>query len=186
MNWQRLTPVLLVPALAGLFYTFQRMDSSIVEGAQAPLSLPRYTVDGAELTRFNVDGSASLYGQADSIEYFDDQSGRARNLRVDLLAGGAKNWNLTAPAANLPAHQHRFMLEGPVLATSRWPDNGATLTVHTDHLWVDPDQHEIDTDAAVDLHSPQRNGSAVGMRSDWIEQSLQLQHKVRMIYEAAR
>ena len=185
MNWRRLLPLLLVPALAGLFFTFQRMDNSFVETPQAPAALPRYTLRGAELTRFDSDGSASLYGQADTIDYFDDQSGRAQNLHVKLLDDGDTTWQLSAPAANLPAHQRRFMLEGPVEADSQWPDNGKAFAMHSPYLWIDPDRHEIDTDAAVDLQSPMRNGSAVGMRSNWIEQTLELLHNVRMSYAAA-
>ena len=182
MNWRRLIPLLLVPALAGLFYTFQRMDNTIVESPEAPAALPRYTLSNAELTRFDNDGNINLTGQADTIDYFDDQSGRAQNLQADLITDDGKTWHLTAPAATLPAHQRRFMLEGPVLAKGKWPDNGEELLVRTDHLWVDPDQHEIDTDAPVDLQSPLRTGNAVGMRSDWTAQTLQLLHNVRMTY----
>jgi LPS export ABC transporter protein LptC len=184
VNWRRLIPLLLVPALAGLFFTFQRMDNSIVETAQAPAALPRYTLSGAELTRFDSDGSASLYGQADTVDYFDDQSARAQNLRMDLLAEGEATWHLTAPAANLPARQRRFMLEGPVVANSRFPDNDEPFAAHTDYLWVDPDLHEVDTDAPVDVKSQHRNGNAVGLRSDWAEQTLVLLHNVRMNYAA--
>lgn len=182
MKWSRLIPLLLVPALGGLFYTFQRMDNSSPETPEAPTTLPRYTLSDAELTRFDTDGGISLSGQAETIDYFDDQSGRAQNLVMDLLTDDDKTWHVTAPAANLPAHQRRFMLEGPVVANGQWPDNGENVAVHTDRLWIDPDRHEIDTDAPVDLRSPMRNGTAVGLRSDWDEQTLQLLHNVHMIY----
>ncbi|MDB5976374.1 MAG: export transporter periplasmic protein LptC [Nevskia sp.] len=182
-KWTRLIiPLLLLPGLAGLFYTFQRMDNSNIDTPEAPTTLPRYTVNGAELTRFDVDGGVSLYGQAEAIDYFDDQSGRAQNLQLDLLDDEEKTWHVTAPAANLPAHQRRFMLEGPVVANGHWPDNGEAVAIHTDRLWIDPDRHEVDTDAPVELHSPLRNGNAVGLRSDWAEQTLQLLHNVHMIY----
>jgi LPS export ABC transporter protein LptC len=186
LNWRRLIPLLLVPALAGLFFTFQRMDNSIVESPQVTAASPRYTLNGAELTRFDNDGGASLLGQADTIDYFDDQSGRAQNLQIETFSDEAKTWHVTAPAANLPAHQRRFMLEGPVVASSQWPDNGEAFVMHTDYLWVDPDRHELDTDAAVNLRGTLRNGDAVGMRSDWIARTLQLQHNVKMKYEAVR
>ncbi|MDR3415167.1 MAG: LPS export ABC transporter periplasmic protein LptC [Nevskia sp.] len=187
MNWRRpAIALLLAAAMAGLLYTFQRMDSTSVQVQSAPGGLPRYTLADAELTRFDSDGSPTLLGQAATIEYFDDQSGRAQDLQADLIADGDKTWHLTSPAATLPAHQHRFMLEGPVLASGQWPDSGDELTVRTQHLWVDPDRHEIDTDAPVDLQSPSRTGSAVGMRADWTEQSMQLQRNVKMSYEPPR
>lgn len=183
MKWARLIPLLLIPLLGGLFYTFQRMDNSIVETPEQPVALPRYTLSDAELTRYDADGQPSLHGLADTIDYFDDQSGHAHNLRVDLVADDDRTWHLTAPTATLPPHQHRFMLDGPVLAQGEWPDNGEDLALHTDRLWVDPDRREIDTDAPVQVSSASRSGSAVGLRSDWTGQSIQLQHNVKMTYQ---
>jgi len=183
MKWARLIPLLLLPALAGLFYTFQRMDNSIVETPEQPASLPRYTLSDAELTRYDAEGQLSLHGLADSIDYFDDQSGHAHNLQLDLVADDDRTWHLSSPTATLPPHQRRFMLDGPVLAQGQWPDNGEDLALRTDRLWVDPDRHEIDTDAAVEVQSKSRNGSATGLRSDWVGQSIQLLHNVTMTYQ---
>lgn len=184
--WARLIPLLLVPALGGLFYTFQRMDNSLVETPLEPAALPRYTVSGADLLRFDTEGQPYLRGQAETIEYFDDQSGQAHALDVDLVADDDRTWHLTSPSATLPPHQRRFMLDGPVLASGEWPDSGEPLDVRTERLWVDPDRHLIDTDAAVQVHSASRSGSAVGLRSDWAGQSMQLLHNVKMNYQAPR
>jgi LPS export ABC transporter protein LptC len=184
LKWPRLIPLLLLPALAGLFYTFQRMDNSMVETPAPPTTLPRYTLAGADLVRFDSEGEPFLRGQAESIDYFDDQAGLAHNLQVDLATDDERSWHLTAPSANLPPHQRRFMLDGPVLASGEWPDNGEPLSLRTDRLWIDPDRHQIETDAPVDVHSDSRNGNAVGMRSDWAGQSLQLLHNVKMTYQA--
>ncbi|MBV8063548.1 MAG: LPS export ABC transporter periplasmic protein LptC [Nevskia sp.] len=186
MKWSRLIPLLLLPAMAGLFYTFQRMDNSIVETPPAPAVLPRYTLSDAELTRFDADGEPSLRGQAEAIDYFDDQSGHAHQLQLELVAGDERTWHLSSPTATLPAHQRRFMLDGPVLGDGQWPDNGEALALHTDRLWIDPDRHEIDTDAAVTVKSVSRNGSATGLRSDWAGQAIQLQHNVKMTYQAPK
>jgi lipopolysaccharide export system protein LptC len=78
------------------------------------------------------------------------------------------------------------MLDGPVVATGQWPDSGETVTVRTDWLWVEPDLHQIQTDAPVKLQSPSRNGSAVGLRSDWSARRLQLLHNVNMTYQTAK
>jgi LPS export ABC transporter protein LptC len=183
-KWARLIPLLLVPALAALFYTFQRMDNSLVETPQPSSALPRYTLGGAELQRFDNEGAPYLRGQAETIEYFDDQSGQASALQVDLVDDGERSWHLTAPSASLPAHQRRFMLDGPVLANGEWPDNGEPLKLSTERLWVDPDRRQIDTDAPVQVRSVSRNGDAVGLRSDWAGQSMQLLHNVKMTYQA--
>ena len=187
LSWQRLVPLLLVPALGGLFFTLQRMDDSGGAGSpEASTELPRYTLHMAELTRFDADGNPNLFGTADSVEYFDDQSGRAHNLAMDLVASDDKTWHLTSPAATLPARERRFMLEGPVVANGQWPDSGEKLTIRTDRLWIEPDQHQIQTDAPVHLQSPTRTGDAVGLRSDWTARRLQLLHDVNMTYQAPK
>ena len=178
--------LLLAAALGGLLYTFQRMDSSSVAVRQGLATLPRYTVADAELTRYDTEGAVMLHGQAASVDYFEDQSGRAHDLQVDLISGGDRTWHLTSPAATLPPHQNRFMLEGPVLAGGQWPDSGEELLVRTQQLWVDPERREIDTDAPVELDSPHRSGNAVGLRSDWAQQSMQLLRNVKMSYEQPR
>ena len=185
-KWARLIPVLLVPALAALFYTFERMDNSMVETPSAPSTLPRYTLGTADLVRYDTDGEPYLHGQADSIEYFDDQSGRAHNIQVNLTSDEDHPWHVTSPSATLPPHQHRFMLDGPVLANGVWPDNAEPLSLRTDRLWIDPDRHLIETDAPVEVHSVSRNGNAVGLRSDWVTQSMQLLHNVKMTYQAPK
>jgi LPS export ABC transporter protein LptC len=184
MSLRKLIPLLLVPALAALFYTFQRMENGAIEATAATARLPRYTAANATLTRFDADGEVLLQGHADTVDYFDDASGRAHGLQLDLLSGGDAPWHLTAPAATLPAHQHRFLVEGPVIADGQWPDSGENLQFHTDRLWVDPDRHELQTDAPLDWTGPTRSGKAVGMRADWSGNRVQLLHDVHMRYEA--
>ncbi|MBL6750409.1 MAG: LPS export ABC transporter periplasmic protein LptC [Nevskia sp.] len=184
MNLRKLIPLLLVPALIGLLYTFQRMDNGSIQTSAAPQDLPRYTAAGATLMRFDADGERQLQGYADRMDYFDDASGRAHGLQLDLLSGGDSPWHLSAPAATLPAHQHRFLVEGPVVADGAWPDSGEKMQLHTDRLWVDPDRHELQTDSALDWNGPTRSGNAVGMRADWSGRRVQLLHNVQMRYAA--
>jgi LPS export ABC transporter protein LptC len=183
MSLRKLIPLLLVPALGGLFYTFHRLDNAGIEAPPPAADLPRYTVENAVLMRFDADGATQMQGHADSIDYFDDASGRAHGLQFDLLSGSETPWHLTAPAASLPAHQHRFLVEGPVVANGAWPDSGEQLELHTDRLWVDPDRHELQTDSPLDWTGPTRSGDAIGMRADWAGRRLQLLHDVRMHYE---
>jgi LPS export ABC transporter protein LptC len=184
MNPRRLIPLLLVPALGGMYYTLQRMGAPAAAPAAAPAGLPLYTLDQAELTRYGADGAPTLRGIAQRIDYFPDQSAQAYDLQVDLLAAEGAPWRLSAPAALLPAQARRFELSGPVLAQGRWPDDGSALQVRTEQLWIDPDLHEIATDAPVDLAGDTRQGRALGLRADWSARNLWLLHDVQMQYEA--
>jgi LPS export ABC transporter protein LptC len=187
MSWRKLlTPVLLVPALAGLFYTFQRMDDTDTGTVEVPSTLPRYTLAIAQFSRYDSYGNPTLGGYADTVDYYDDQSGIAHNLDLELLTAGGSVWRVRAPSAELPARQRRFRLDDSVVATGHWPDSEGELTLKSKYMWIDPDTHLFDTDAPVDLISPGRNGTAVGLRGDWSGRSLQLLHDVKMNYEAPR
>jgi LPS export ABC transporter protein LptC len=186
MSWRKLVPLLLVPATAGLFYTFQRMDSSDIGTPEVPASLPRYTLTNAEFSRYDNYGNPALGGTADTVDYYDDQSGIAHNLDLELLTAGGSVWRVQAPSAELPARQRRFRLDGPVVADGRWPDNDGEITIKSNYMWVDPDARQFDTDAPVELDSPGRSGTAVGLRGDWAGRGLQLLHDVKMDYETPR
>jgi len=184
MNPRRLIPLLLVPALGGMYYTLQRMGEPASAPAAAPASPPLYRLNQAELTRYGSDGTPMLRGIAQRVDYFPDQSGQAYDLQLDLLSASGTPWRLSAPGAVLPAGDHRFELSGPVLAEGHWPDDGSALQARTEQLWIDPDLHEIETDAAVELQGELRKGHAQGLRADWSARNLWLLHDVQMQYEA--
>ena len=147
-------------------------------------ALPRYTARQATLTRFDAEGVLVLRGKASSVEYFDDDSGQAHDLQVELLADGETQWQLSSPAGTMPAHERRILLAGDVLAKGEWPDSGIPLTVDTTQVWIDTDTHQFDTREAVHLNSEARYGSADGMRVNWDDRHLQLLHNVKMTYVA--
>ncbi len=178
--------VTLLLALAGLFFTLQKANDVSIAPAAEVTKLPRYTLTNAVLTRFDATGTPSLRGHADTLDYFDDESAHAEKLQLTVLSGVTMPWHIAAPSGTLQAHSHIFLLEGDVVADGNWPDNNEALTVRTEQLWVDPDQHLLHTDRAVTLTSATRNGSATGFRGDWIEKNMQLLDDVKMHYEAQR
>jgi LPS export ABC transporter protein LptC len=178
-------PLLAIPVLGALLYTFQRVDEGGTIVPAEAVALPRYTVYDAVLTRFDTDGSATLRGKASSVAYFDDESGHATDLQADMLADDEATWHLSSPTATMPARDRRILLEGPVVANGRWPDSGEDLTVGATQVWVDTDTHQFDSRQGVTLKSASRNGSAVGVRVDWQDRRMQLLHNVKMTYVTA-
>lgn len=174
----------LLLALAGLLYTLQRIDDVALAPLPPNSKVPRYTLNDAVLTRFDADGAPALRATAKTLEYFDDESARGEMLDVDILAGVKTPWTASAPSGILPAHSRSFVLEGAVVARGHWPDNNDAVTVQTTKLWIDPDQHELHTDRDVTFQSASRDGSATGLRSNWIDQDMKLLNDVKMHYEA--
>jgi LPS export ABC transporter protein LptC len=178
--------IALLLAFAGLYRTLQSIDDVTITTAATDGKLPRYTLNDAVITRYDADGVASMRATAKTLEYFDDESAHGETLNVDVLSGVRTPWKITAPSGLLPAHGHAFMLEGDVLAAGNWPDNLEPVTVHTTQLWVDPDQHEIHTDRLATFKSVTRDGSAIGLRSNWIDRNMSLLNDVKMRYEVKK
>jgi len=175
----------LLLALAGLYYTLQRIDDVAIAPTAPDNTVPRYTLHDALMTRYDASGTPSLRATAKTLQYFDDESAKGDEMVVDVLSGPKTPWNIVSPKATLPAHSHTFLLEGgDVVAKGNWPDNNEPVTVVTTLLWVDPDTHEMHTDRGLTFQSATRDGSATGMRSNWTEQNMSLLNDVKMHYEA--
>ena len=174
-----------VPVLGSVLLTLQRADQSESASEVAPVALPRYIARDATLTRFDAEGAVALRGSASSVEYFDDDSGQARDLQLELPSEeGGTQWQLSSPTGTMPAHEHRILLDGAVNARGEWPDTGEPLTLDTTQVWIDTDTHQFESREAVQINSQSRTGNAVGMRVNWEERHLQLLHNVKMTYVA--
>lgn len=185
MNRRRLwLPLFAVPLLGALWLTFQRMDEGERPVLDENAGLPRYTLHDATLMRYDADGLPSLQVTAATVTYFDNESGHAETLHADLLNDGRSGWRLQAPSADLPAHQRRIHLNGAVHGDGHWPDSGEALSLDTAEVWVDPDQRQFSTDAAVTVRSATRQADGTGLRGDWQTQRLQLLHDVVMTYDS--
>ncbi len=176
----------LLLAAAGLLYTLQKIDDVALTAPPVDNKVPRYTMNDAVLTRYDDAGIPSMHATADRLEYFDDESAHAEMLKLDVLSGATTPWHLSAPSAMLPAHARTFLLEGAVVADGNWPDNAEPVTVRTTQLWVDPDTHQLRTERGITFESASRDGSATGLRANWIDRNMNLLNDVKMHYEAKR
>ncbi len=175
-----------VAALAGLLFTLTRIDDIALEPAADNDKLPRYTLTGAVLTRFDADGQPAMKATAATLEYFDDESANATTLVVDVLSGPKTPWHIEAPAGMLRAGSRDIELTGDVVANGQWPDNGEALVLRSPTMTVNPDTHLLRTAAAVEVDSKTRNGTAVGMNANWQKQDLRLLDNVKMRYDVTR
>lgn len=175
-----------VAALAGLLFTLSRIDDVALAPEAAGSTLPRYTLTGATLTRYDADGQPALKATAATLEYFDDESATATTLVVDVLSGPKTPWHVEAPTGRLRAGSRDIELNGNVVANGQWPDNGEPLVVRAPTMTVNPDRHLLNTAAPVEVESRTRRGTAVGMNANWDQQDLRLLDNVKMRYEATR
>lgn len=175
-----------VAALAGLLFTLNRIDDIALEPAASDDKLPRYTLSGAELTRYDAAGRPAMKATAATLEYFDDESATATTLAVDVLSGPKTPWHIEAPAGALRAGSREIELSGNVVANGQWPDNGEALVLRAPSMIVNPDTHVLRTATAVDVDSRTRKGTATGMNANWEKQDLRLLDNVKMRYEVTR
>lgn len=175
-----------VVALGALLFSLNRIDDIALTEDAPRERLPRYTLNEAELVRYDVDGRPALKARAERLDYFDDESAQATVLVVDVINGPKTPWHLEAPTGMLPQGSGELLLSGGVVANGQWPDTGEPLVVRTPTLAVDPDRHLLRTDAPIDAASATRNGTAVGLSADWVAQDLKLLNQVKMRHDPTR
>lgn len=177
-----LLPLLLLIAAGALLYNLYQ-QSHVIPARSSSVQTPRYTLDDVNWTRFNQLGQPTLQGQASRVDYYADDHAVATDLQLSARRPHGTPWTASAPSALMPAGEKRVRLDGNVVVHGQWPDNAQALEIDTTRLWVDPDTHELYTDADVILRSHGRNGNATGLRADWLTQTVNLYADVRMSYE---
>ncbi|HSW15242.1 MAG TPA: LPS export ABC transporter periplasmic protein LptC, partial [Solimonas sp.] len=144
----------------------------------AQAQLPRYELRGVEWTRLDAQGRPLIEAVAGTIRYYDDESARFDTLEVRRL-GANGPWNLTSPDGTMPAGEERLRLNPPVLITGRL-SNGEPVQIDAESLWVDLQRKEIHTEDRVQLHAPNRQARARGLRADWAGTQLRLLNDVEV------
>lgn len=168
---------LLAAALIFTFHGFQEAAETAATPSQEP---PRYAITGVQWLRLGRQGEPEFRAEAESLDYFADESVEMRNVRIDALGGYKSPWHLEAPRGKAPPHERRMRLSGGVRATGDLAQERVALT--TPRLWVDLLRRELHTDADVRLESDFRTATARGMRSDFDGEHVQLLNDVKMDY----
>jgi len=175
-------PLLLLASAAALLYSLY-LQTRVAPGKPGSSNPPRYTLDDVDWVRYNGSGQPSLRGHASEIDYYRDRSAIGKGLKITVLRHADTAWIATAPNGEMPAGDQRLRLDGKVQINGRWPDSDQALQIDTTRLWIDLHLHELSTDAGVTLSSVLRNGSATGLRADWMTRTLDLYADVKMTYD---
>lgn len=168
---------LLTAALIFTFYGFQEIAETAAAPAQEP---PRYAATGVQWLRLGSLGEPEFRAEAETLDYYADESVVMKQVRIDALGGYNSPWHLEAPRGQAPPHERRLRLSGGVRATGDLAAERVALT--TQRLWVDLLRRELYTDADVRLESDFRTATARGMRSDFNGERVQLLNDVKMDY----
>ncbi|MGQ0501227.1 MAG: LPS export ABC transporter periplasmic protein LptC [Panacagrimonas sp.] len=177
-------PVIVVVVLA-LAMLVLRKEERVAPAVAAQADPPRYTVRGAQWSRYGETGKVEFQGRAESIDYFDDESARLAKVEVTApnTSGGAP-WIASAPEGRMPAKVHRVLLSGGVDGKGQWPD-GEALKFSTPELWLDSDRNELSTRAAIQLDSRSKQAQAQGLVVDGKRRTVALLGDVKMRYTRA-
>ena len=117
MNRRLVVPIALIAAAIALLYSLHRQGNREVPPPIEASNDLRYGVQDAQWRRYGADGSLTLRGHADSIQYFRDGSATATTLRLRVLGARGGPWLATAPSATLPGRDQDIELHGPVEVT---------------------------------------------------------------------
>lgn len=183
MNPHRvLLPLVLTTAAGALVYSLLRSVPPATSPAVFDTAAPRYALLDVKMTRYGRDGTPRLHATAAEIDQYADGSIVGTHMTVTTLQG-ARAWTASAPHGEIAGRDQPLALAGGVVAHGTWPDTGTPVTLSTPTLWIDTTRHTLHTDSKVALTSPTRNGTATGMRADWLTQDLSLLHDVHLDYD---
>ncbi len=156
-------------------------ETAATHAAASSQELPRYAVTGAQWLRLNLRGEPEFRAQAQSIDYYADDSVQLHGLVLDALGGWTSPWHVQAPEGAARLDERSLLLSGDVLATGKTVD-GEPLDFTTDRLWVDLLRRELRTESDVVLKSDFRRATARGLKADFSGERIQLLNDVQMEY----
>ncbi len=183
MNQHRvLLPLILTTAAGALVYSLLRSAPPATAPNLIGDGAPRYALQDVEMTRYDLNGVPRLHATAAKIDQYTDGSIVGTTLDVTTLQG-PQAWTASAPRGDIAGRGQPIHLTGDVVAHGQWPDTGAPLTFTTPTLWIDATAHTLHTDSKVALASSARNGTATGLRADWLTQQLSLLNDVYLNYD---
>ena len=173
-----LVPLVLI--VAALLFTWQGLQEPEPVAATALPEPPRYAATGVEWLRLGRDGEPEFRAEAETLDYYADESVVMHKVKLDALGGYASPWHIEAPQGLAPARERRLKLTGGVHASGALAQERVKLI--TPQLWVDLLRRELHTDAEVKFHSDFRSATARGLRSDFDGEHVQLLNDVRVDY----
>lgn len=168
---------LLIGVLLYTWQHFPEAEPAPVAPAQEP---PRYAATGVQWLRLGREGDPEFRAEADTLDYYADDSVVMHQVRLDALGGYSSPWRLEAPQGQVPPRERRVRLSGGVRASGALAEERVNLT--TPRLWVDLLRRELHTDAEVKFRSDFRSATARGMRSDFDGEHVQLLNDVQVDY----
>jgi LPS export ABC transporter protein LptC len=167
--------------LAVLIFMGLGLRPPVAESATVAREPPRYVVTDAQWLRLNLRGEPEFRAQAQSIEYYADDTVELRTLALDALGGWTSPWHVQAPEGTARVNDRRLLLSGDVVAQGKTID-GAQLDFTTERLWVDLLRRELRTDHDVVFQSDFRRATARGLKADFNGEHIQLLNDVQMEY----
>ncbi len=142
---------------------------------------PRYTVGGAEWTRYGEDGNADFRARALRIDYFDDHSLALGDVTLDRLEGDAGPWTLRAAQGEVPPGANRMRLTPDVDINGKLR-SGARADIQTRNVWVDWRAKTLTSAEPILMQSPGRELRAIGFESDWSGEHVRFMKQVQVHY----
>ena len=173
----------LVALLALATNWLSRKSESRPPKSAAARHIPDYFIKGLESTVTDTTGRPSHQLRADALlHYPDDDTTELERPDITVLGNEkASRWHATAERGKVESQQHQILLVGNV----RLKQYGSSkMSLQTDWLRINSEQHYAETRAPVTLQSAGTQLQGIGMKAYGDEQRLQLLSEVRGQYAA--
>ncbi|MDX9739736.1 MAG: LPS export ABC transporter periplasmic protein LptC [Gammaproteobacteria bacterium] len=182
MDGRALLIVLLMMAVAGAWWWSR--DSGERDVGSAAGEVPDYSMSGFLLTETNVSGRPGHTLAAETLYHYPERA--ESTLMAPLLRffeGDRPVWEISARHGTVYDADRSVLLEGEVHVRYSAPVSGRGFEIHTEELYLWPDERRAETEAAVRIIQQSGITDSIGMKADLEERRVRLLSHVRGRYD---
>lgn len=182
MEGRALIVVLLIAAVAGVWWWSRDIDERGAEPVDG--ETPDYSMADFLLTETNVTGRPGHTLAAETLYHFPQRAeSTLTEPRLQFFEEDRPAWEISARHGTVHDIEGSVLLEGEVHVQYAASAPGRGFEIHTEALYVWPDERRAETEAAVRIVQQSGTTDSIGMKADLEARRVRLLSRVRGHYD---
>lgn len=181
---RRIALYILVCVAVSTWWWSRSVEGPDEERVERLLREPDYYLTDFVLTEMDESGQPAHTLVADNLYHYPgNETATLAQPRFALYENNNKVWDVSAAEGLVSERDRMIHLTGEVVVRHLGDDGGPDLAIHTDELYVWPDEERAETQRPVRIEHDSGVTKAIGMRADLALKRLRLLDQVRGRYE---
>lgn len=186
------TPVILILLAAASWWYVRSLEKDLTTKSAAVTHGPDYFMFNAESTVMDKQGSPKhKLVTAYLAHYPDENRTELQQPHLTLHQQDGSLWSIKANSGTVYQQTEKISLSGNVIIEKPLsPDAPAStpalIKIETEKVHINPNRHIAETDEAVQITSKDGSVSAIGMKANLLNKTLELSSNVRGTYAPSR